>query len=112
MALSTSLALEIAGQVADALAHAHGAHSPAGLPLHAGLSTDVEVDTGHKRSLFGADTPPYDPASKGSVEARTAKALEMLRKTAESHIVAMHTKLPLREIMRLQGLVRAERSAA
>ena len=36
---------------------------PQGLPLHAGLSTDVEVDTGHKRSLFGADTPPYDPAA-------------------------------------------------
>ena len=36
---------------------------PAGLPLHAGLSTDVEVDTGHKRALFGADTPPYDPAA-------------------------------------------------
>ncbi|EJL24453.1 HlyD family secretion protein [Novosphingobium sp. AP12] len=29
---------------------------PAGLPLSAGLSTNVEVDTGHERHLFGADT--------------------------------------------------------
>lgn len=36
---------------------------PAGLPLHAGLSATVEVDTGHRRHLFGADTPPYDPAA-------------------------------------------------
>ena len=28
---------------------------PQGLPLHAGLSAEVEVDTGHKRQLFGAD---------------------------------------------------------
>ena len=34
---------------------------PAGLPLHAGLSAEVEVDTGHQRHLFGADTPPYAP---------------------------------------------------
>ncbi|WP_159978278.1 MULTISPECIES: HlyD family secretion protein [unclassified Novosphingobium] len=29
---------------------------PAGLPLSAGLSTNVEVDTGHQRHLFSADT--------------------------------------------------------
>jgi membrane fusion protein (multidrug efflux system) len=29
---------------------------PAGLPLSAGLSTNVEVDTRHERHLFGADT--------------------------------------------------------
>lgn len=34
---------------------------PQGLALHMGLSADVEVDTGHKRSLFGADTPPQEP---------------------------------------------------
>ncbi|MFA7604311.1 MAG: HlyD family secretion protein [Novosphingobium sp.] len=34
---------------------------PAGLPLHTGLSVDVEVDTGHKRHLFRADTPPTAP---------------------------------------------------
>lgn len=34
---------------------------PAELPLHAGLSVEVEVDTGHQRHLFGADTPPYAP---------------------------------------------------
>ena len=28
---------------------------PQGVPLHAGLSAEVEVDTGHKRHLFGAD---------------------------------------------------------
>lgn len=32
---------------------------PADLPLHAGLSAEVTVDTGHKRHLIGADTPPY-----------------------------------------------------
>jgi membrane fusion protein (multidrug efflux system) len=31
---------------------------PAGLPLQAGLSADVEVDTGHVRRLFGSETPP------------------------------------------------------
>jgi membrane fusion protein (multidrug efflux system) len=34
---------------------------PADLPLHAGLSVEVTVDTGHKRNLFGADTPPIAP---------------------------------------------------
>jgi membrane fusion protein (multidrug efflux system) len=36
---------------------------PAGLPLHAGLSTDVTVDTGHRRRLFGSDEPPAQPAA-------------------------------------------------
>jgi membrane fusion protein (multidrug efflux system) len=36
---------------------------PEGLPLHAGLSAEVEVDTGHRRSLFGGGTPAYAPAS-------------------------------------------------
>jgi membrane fusion protein (multidrug efflux system) len=31
---------------------------PADLPLHAGLSVEVTVDTGHKRHLIGPDTPP------------------------------------------------------
>ncbi len=34
---------------------------PADLPLSAGLSVEVEVDTGHMRHLLGADTPPYSP---------------------------------------------------
>ncbi len=34
---------------------------PAGLPLSAGLSVNVKVDTGHQRHLFGADTPPSAP---------------------------------------------------
>jgi len=34
---------------------------PRDLPLHAGLSADVTVDTGHRRHLFGADTPPTSP---------------------------------------------------
>lgn len=33
------------------------------LPLHAGLSVTVTVDTGHQRHLFGADTPPTAPAA-------------------------------------------------
>ena len=32
--------------------------TPADLPLSAGLSVEVEIDTGHKRNLFAADTPP------------------------------------------------------
>lgn len=36
------------------------------LPLSSGLSAEVEVDTGHKRHLFGPDTPPSTP--------RTARA--------------------------------------
>jgi len=39
---------------------------PEGLPLSAGLSVDVEVDTGHKRHIFGPDTPASEP--------KTAKA--------------------------------------
>ncbi|MDE8653550.1 HlyD family secretion protein [Novosphingobium album (ex Liu et al. 2023)] len=35
---------------------------PADLPLSAGLSVDVKVDTGHQRHLFGADTPARTPA--------------------------------------------------
>ncbi|MFM5932013.1 MAG: HlyD family secretion protein [Novosphingobium sp.] len=39
---------------------------PRDLPLHAGLSVEVTVDTGHQRHLFGADTPPSSPlAGKG-----------------------------------------------
>jgi membrane fusion protein, multidrug efflux system len=37
---------------------------PADLPLHAGLSVEVVVDTGHQRHLFGPDTPPYSPRAK------------------------------------------------
>lgn len=37
---------------------------PAGLPLGAGLSATVEVDTGHERHLFGRDTPPVAPAAR------------------------------------------------
>lgn len=36
--------------------------APADLPLSAGLSTTVEVDTGHERHLFGPDTPARTPA--------------------------------------------------
>ncbi|WP_232476017.1 HlyD family secretion protein [Flavisphingomonas formosensis] len=34
---------------------------PADIPLHAGLSVEATVDTGHRRRLFGADTPPVTP---------------------------------------------------
>lgn len=37
---------------------------PAGLPLSAGLSADVEVDTGHQRHMFGPDTSPDTPGKK------------------------------------------------
>lgn len=37
---------------------------PSDLPLSAGLSANVEVDTGHERHLFGADTPPTSPGRK------------------------------------------------
>jgi membrane fusion protein (multidrug efflux system) len=35
---------------------------PADIPLHAGLSVEVTVDTGHERRLFGPDVPPTTPA--------------------------------------------------
>ncbi len=41
---------------------------PAGLPLHAGLSADVSVDTGHERHLFGPDTPPKVPAKRSATK--------------------------------------------
>lgn len=34
---------------------------PRDLPLHAGLSVSVSVDTGHQRHLLGPDTPPSAP---------------------------------------------------
>jgi membrane fusion protein (multidrug efflux system) len=37
---------------------------PTDLPLHAGLSAEVTVDTGHIRHLFGPDTPPSAPPSR------------------------------------------------
>lgn len=37
--------------------------APEGLALATGLSAEVEVDTGHRRSLFGDDTPPTSPRS-------------------------------------------------
>ncbi len=36
-------------------------HVPTSVPLHAGLSVEVTVDTGHRRHLLGSDTPPYAP---------------------------------------------------
>lgn len=38
---------------------------PAGLPLSAGLSATVEIDTGHERHLFGPDTQT-GPSTKGT----------------------------------------------
>jgi len=43
--------------------------APADLPLSAGLSVEVEIDTGHKRHLFGADTPPSSPKGNKAVSA-------------------------------------------
>lgn len=34
---------------------------PRDVPLHAGLSVEVTVDTGHERHLFGPDSPPVVP---------------------------------------------------
>lgn len=39
---------------------------PKDLPLHAGLSVEVTVDTGHQRRLFGKDTPPNAPLAAKS----------------------------------------------
>ncbi|MET0365445.1 MAG: HlyD family secretion protein [Sphingobium sp.] len=43
---------------------------PTDVPLHAGLSAEVTVDTGHRRHLFGADTPPTAPRGNGAEPAR------------------------------------------
>jgi membrane fusion protein (multidrug efflux system) len=42
---------------------------PQDVPLHAGLSVEVTVDTGHIRHLFGPDTPPTTPAAKAQAPA-------------------------------------------
>lgn len=42
---------------------------PADLPFHAGLSAEVTVDTGHKRHLFGADTPASVPSARAPAAA-------------------------------------------
>jgi len=39
---------------------------PKDLPMAAGLSVEVEVDTGHRRHIFGPDTPPSSSRPKGA----------------------------------------------
>lgn len=39
---------------------------PQGLPLHTGLSVEVEVDTGHQRRLFGPDQAPIAPGKQSA----------------------------------------------
>lgn len=39
---------------------------PRDVPLHAGLSVEADVDTGHVRHLLGADTPPNTPRVSAS----------------------------------------------
>jgi membrane fusion protein (multidrug efflux system) len=43
---------------------------PAGLPLHAGLSADVTVDTRHRRHLFGSGNASVQPAATATAAAR------------------------------------------
>ncbi len=43
---------------------------PTELPLHAGLSVNVTVDTGHIRHLFGSDTPPISPKTPARTSGR------------------------------------------
>jgi membrane fusion protein, multidrug efflux system len=43
---------------------------PADIPLHAGLSVEGTVDTGHKRHLIGDDTQPSAPETGGTQTAR------------------------------------------
>jgi len=57
------------------------------------------------------EPPPYDPSRPSSVEARTEKALAMLRRGTDPSVVQMHTRLPHREIYRLAAIVREERRA-
>jgi membrane fusion protein (multidrug efflux system) len=38
--------------------------APGDLPMSAGLSVEVDVDTGHQRRLFGPDTPPSSPGAQ------------------------------------------------
>jgi membrane fusion protein (multidrug efflux system) len=42
---------------------------PASVPLHAGLSVEATVDTGHQRHLFGADTPAMTPVQRQNTAA-------------------------------------------
>ena len=43
---------------------------PEGVPLHAGLSVVISVDTGHQRHLFGPDTQPVAPAARPGTNPR------------------------------------------
>jgi membrane fusion protein (multidrug efflux system) len=44
--------------------------APADLPMSAGLSVVVDVDTGHQRRLFGPDTPPSSPNAPAAQKAQ------------------------------------------
>jgi len=46
---------------------------PTDVPLHAGLSVEVTVDTGHVRHLFGPDTPPSTPAHAAHPQSAAAR---------------------------------------
>lgn len=46
---------------------------PQGLPLHAGLSVEVTVDTGHKRRLIGKDEPASEPRAPAPGSALSAR---------------------------------------
>lgn len=57
--------------------------------------------------------PPADPAIADAKLTETqGKARAMLMRGSEPAVVAMHTKLPLREVIRLQGEVREARRRA
>jgi membrane fusion protein (multidrug efflux system) len=43
---------------------------PQDVQLHAGLSADVTVDTGHRRRLLGPDQPPFQPRATPAPVAR------------------------------------------
>ncbi len=51
--------------------------------------------------------PPYDPASRGSVEARMEKARGLLRRKVEPSVIVANCRIPLRDVFRLQAELRA-----
>lgn len=91
---------------AQSSAAAGGAPRPTMLLGHNGARIDLPAV-----AKPDGEPPPYDPTSKGSVEARTARAKVLLRAGKDETYVQMQTRIGLREVMRLVGEIRRERAA-
>jgi hypothetical protein len=90
-------------EAGDRAAEARPAPYTGNFALSSGTGARVDIIAG---PVTAEPPPPYDPAAKGSVEARMDKARAMLKRKVEPSVVAANARLPLREVFRLQAEAR------